>query len=198
MICTYIYRYIYIYKVASKNGFLICNACSHSHSPTLHLSQRYSLFVFPFLFTLPFSFFFLYQTRTRRRKVFAFSLSFFFLFQKALSKVLCVDSLRYLQRASSATAPPTCCAIAMRDHARGSGGFGCVVPEDRHDHLGIIGQPTAFRPRDNRGSACAWHSSLHELISISYAFVRVLLTVLFGANRIRYRRGTLSPLTPRS
>lgn len=50
----YVYIYRYIYKVASKNGFLICNACSHSHSPTLHLFRCYSLCIYSFLFTLSF------------------------------------------------------------------------------------------------------------------------------------------------
>lgn len=45
----YVYIYRYIYKVASKNGFLICNACSHSHSPTLHVSDVTILHIFPFL-----------------------------------------------------------------------------------------------------------------------------------------------------
>lgn len=62
----YVYIYRYIYKVASKNGFLICNACSHSHSPTLHLFRRYSLCIYSFLFTLSFLSFFLYETRIRR------------------------------------------------------------------------------------------------------------------------------------
>lgn len=53
----YVYIYRYIYKVASKNGFLICNACSHSHSPTLHLYRRY--FIFFSFYALFFLFFFL-------------------------------------------------------------------------------------------------------------------------------------------
>lgn len=115
MICTYIYRYIY--KVASKNGFLICNACSHSHSPTLHLFQRYSLFfsVFPFLFMLSFSFSFFIKRVSRRRKVSAFS----FFLSKALFKVLCVDSLRYLQERLALQhllpAVPSRCAIVRED-----------------------------------------------------------------------------------
>lgn len=118
MICTYIYRYIY--KVASKNGFLICNACNHSHSPTLHLFQRYSVifFCFSLSFYALFSFFFHYQTRSRRRKVFAF----FFFFRKTLSKVLCVDSLRYLQERLALQhllpAVPSRYAIVREDQVR--------------------------------------------------------------------------------
>jgi len=125
MICTYIYRYIY--KVASKNGFLICNACSHSHSPTLHLFQRYSLF-----FCLSLSFYY---------ALFSFLLSLYsnafsktkglrFLFFKGSFQGVVRRQLTLLAGASSATAPPTCCAIAdARSCIRGSKRLRCVLPD---------------------------------------------------------------------
>lgn len=115
MICTYIYRYIY--KVASKNGFLICNACSHSHSPTLHLFQRYSLFLCLSLsFNALFSFYSFIIKRVLEDE--RSSLSFFYL-SKALSKVLCVNSLRYLQERLALQhllpAVPSRCVIVRED-----------------------------------------------------------------------------------
>lgn len=110
--------------MASKNGFLICNACSHSHSPTLHLSQRYSLFFCLSLsFYAPFSFFFPFIKRVLEDE--RSSLFFLFFFSlKALSKVLCVDSLRYLQERLALQhllpAVPSRCAI-MREEPEDSG-----------------------------------------------------------------------------
>lgn len=168
MICTYIYRYIY--KVASKNGFLICNACSHSHSPTLHLFQRYSLF---FCFSLSFHALFSFYSFIIKRVLEdeRSSLSFFNL-SKALSKVLCVNSLRYLQERLALQhllpAVPSRCVIVREDPEDS----GASYPEIATMY-GDIEWPTASWPRDNRVSACVWHSSLHELISFrmhSYAF----------------------------
>jgi len=89
----YVYIDIYI-KWHPKTAFLFATHAvilTLPHFTCFNVILYFS--VFPFLFTLSFPFHFHYQTYSRRRKVSSLS----FLFSKALSKVLCVDSLRYLQ-----------------------------------------------------------------------------------------------------
>lgn len=83
----------------------------------------------------------------------------------------------------------------MRDRARGSVGFFRCPRSPWY-----LGYRVADRLSVSRQSRISMRLALLAAWthSISHAFARVLLTVLFGANRIRYRRGTLSPLTPRS
>lgn len=94
MICTYIYRYIYI-KWHPKTAFLFA---THAVILTLPHFTCFNVilyfYVFPFLFTLSFPFSFFIKRVFSKTKGLRLSL---FFFSKALSKVLCVDSLRYLQ-----------------------------------------------------------------------------------------------------
>lgn len=179
----YVYIYRYIYKVASKNGFLICNACSHSHSPTLHVSTLLSIFQsFPFIKTLSFLLLFSLLNAFFEHKVPLM----------ALSKVLRVDSLRYLQERLALQhllpAVPSRCMI-VRPENSGASSYPIIAMGCRAiDHLVVASTIT-----DRRASGTPRCMNLLDFVYI----LCVLLTVLFGANRIRYRRGTLSPLTPR-
>lgn len=93
--------------MASKNGCLICNACNHSHSPTLHGSTILSIFRLSFLMDI---FFFsppCSMKSTVTKNIFTIS-------ELKVSRIN-YDSLRYFAGASSATAPPTCRATMIRD-----------------------------------------------------------------------------------
>lgn len=138
--------------MASKNGFLICNACSHSHSPTLHLFKSLSS-VFPFLFfsrsLFPFSF--SVQRGIRKTEGHCSLLKALF-FQ--------VDSLRYLQERLALQHLLPAMPSRSRDHARMRDSIE-RIPDiaDLGYRLESVNSP----PRDNHVSACIWHSSLHEL-----------------------------------
>lgn len=116
MICTYIYRYIYI-KWHPKTAFLFATHAvilTLPHFTCFNVNLYFS--VFPFLFTLSFPFsFFIKRVLEDERS--SFSLFFFLL--KALSKVLCVDSLRYLRERLALQhllpAVPSRCAIVRED-----------------------------------------------------------------------------------
>lgn len=159
---------------------------SFSLSHTSLVSILFSIFMsFPFFLRSLFLFLSLLNAFSKTKGL---RLSLFF-FSKALSKVLCVDSLRYLQERLALqhllpAVPSRCTTMREDSGASYSRSLGYRVA----DHLSASRQS---RISMRLALLAAWTHS------ISYAFVRVLLTVLFGANRIRYRRGTLSPLTPR-
>lgn len=184
----YVYIYRYIYKVASKNGFLICNACSHSHSPTLHLFRRYSLCIYSFLFTLSLFFFLYLLNAFSKIRDFYFS----FLFKKGVFPRCCAsNSLRYLQERLALQhllpAVPSRYVIA-----RG-------VRRTQYTSYPIWSSRSEIRVVDYLATIPYRHASGTPrcMNSFDFIYVRVLLTVLFCANRIRYRRGTLPSLTPR-
>jgi hypothetical protein len=109
--------------VASKNGFLICNACnafSLSHTSLTSLSSVSFPSLSSFHFSrslLPVFFLFsLYIERAPRKTEGHCSLS-----KDSFSKVLCIDSLRYLQERLALQHLLPAMPSRSRDRARGRG-----------------------------------------------------------------------------
>lgn len=144
--------------MASKNGCLICNACNHSHSPTLHGSTILSIFRLSFLMDI---FFFsppCSMKSTVTKNIFTIS-------ELKVSRIN-YDSLRYFAGASSATAPPTCRATMIRD---------CI---DVHRAFAIDSiKIYPLLPSNNRESIFLRHSSLHEFTPIFFAFFSASLII---------------------